>query len=523
MDNKDVFAEIEYEVSPPIQARAVSQQVKVLERDPVKDKFMAMRRIFYDNPYSRNDAELFYKQMKYMEDYEDNYPGNESFSMYHPSYQFMSYEQLRTYFTWRSNVRRGQYAQASLSYIFVHIYELLANIGAKDPVQGLSKFLELWQALRKEAPVLDKYISGWLKDYHIYYGLDFTEFVEKYSLTTVYPENYLLEATEGNCLDLWNAISGYNIEKSQFYKGEHQELIRGCFYAVINSIKVLCASKNTKIETMLTYEMYMSVPWRPFSQASFFPWLGQPDRKVSLPGGEVYYCKYNTWTTDTLVYHTRRGEIAGYIIKKTEEILRKTVGHKHQLTAYTKTAAKAFRGFKKIGFTRQELDKVIEKTVTNYHKSTKRTVVTVDTANLNRIRTEAQDTQDLLVVPETPDIITRHPSLDPGCMGEQQTRSLFVTSPGFPPIGQVEGIPGQARDDGENPWANLKTALTPTEIQALHQILQGNPDLKTLGTMPEVLLDSINEKAADHIGDNILDQDFTIYDDYIDEITEMVE
>jgi hypothetical protein len=60
-------------------------------------------------------------------------------------------------------------------------------------------------------------------------------------------------------------------------------------------------------------------------------------------------------------------------------------------------------------------------------------------------------------------------------------------------------------------------------------VLQGNRDIKQFadenGVMLEVLADSINEKAFDHIGDNILELDdsMNLYDEYRDKIIIMVE
>jgi len=513
------FAEIEYEIAPSVRLQAIRPQtISEQPRDPIQEKFTTMRRIFYDNPYSRNDAELFYKQMLYMKDFEDDYPDIESFSMYYPNYQFMGYKQLRTYFTWRSGIRRGQYTSTSLSYIFVYIYELLANVGVDDPAHGLLAFLQLWQALRDDVPVLDKYFVDWLKDYHIYYNLDFVRFVKDHNLTTVYPENFLFEATKDNCLKLWNAISSYNVTKSIFYKGEQQELLHDCFYKVIQAIEDLCAKNKTDIGSILTHEIYMSIPWRPFNQALFYPWQDQLDRKLVLPGKEVYYCKNNIWTADIFMYQARRGEIAGYIIKKTEECLRNAVGYKYKLTAYTKNTAKAFRGFKKNGFTRLQLDAVIEKAVNDYHVNTKRTVVVVDIGNLDRIRQEAQGTQDLLVVP---DIINNNT--------ENMVSDTVLKNP------KIVETKEFVHDDNislpqpthVNSWEELKQSLSVVELEALSALLTNNNTLKAFADenniMLEVLLDCINEKAVDCVGDNILDEDFQIYDDYINNVVEMVE
>ena len=36
--------------------------------------------------------------------------------------------------------------------------------------------------------------------------------------------------------------------------------------------------------------------------------------------------------------------------------------------------------------------------------------------------------------------------------------------------------------------------------------------------MLEVLMDGINEKAMDTIGDSLVDEEFTIYEDYLEEV-----
>lgn len=80
--------------------------------DQKRERFIKMRRLarvpqnagYLSGSRDRLQAVLFYKQAKFMENFEDDYEGNAPFSMYFPNYQMMSYEQLRTYFTWRSRV-----------------------------------------------------------------------------------------------------------------------------------------------------------------------------------------------------------------------------------------------------------------------------------------------------------------------------------------------------------------------------------------------------------------------------------
>ena len=160
---------------------------------------------------------------------------------------------------------------------------------------------------------------------------------------------------------------------------------------------------------------------------------------------------------------------------------------------------------KELGITLKTLDATIEKAVADFYKDLTRTVVAVDHGNLARIRKEAQGTQEKLVVPEADASLAAH--------GEMRS-----------PVGLLEGERPREPQQ-EDSWTALKNTLTTTERAALSLALRG-ANLKAFADehniMLEVLADSINEKAADFIGDNLLDEDMTIYDDYKTNVTEMV-
>ncbi len=82
----------------------------------------------YNSPYS---SSKFVKDMAKFE----NKDGKETvfvpFMQYWPSYDSMSKQQKDWYFYWRSQVRKGIYLNTDLSYIFVHVYELLSGYGLK--------------------------------------------------------------------------------------------------------------------------------------------------------------------------------------------------------------------------------------------------------------------------------------------------------------------------------------------------------------------------------------------------------
>jgi len=167
-----------------------------------------------------------------------------------------------------------------------------------------------------------------------------------------------------------------------------------------------------------------------------------------------------------------------------------------------------------------------------------RTVVKVDHFNLVRIREEALETQEQLIVTdemlqETSDrsdmgtvLLSRHEEMS----NKDVEKSRGVTrepSPCHPPEELTLSF-----SDG---WKALKVALTDIERKAVSIALRGATDsespgesIKALadenGIMLEVLADSINEKAADCIGDSILeiDDEMILYDEYRENITGML-
>ena len=482
---------------------SVTQPVQLEQKppDPLRRKFFDMRSLASNRPFARDDSELFYKQAKYMEDFTDDFQGDAKFFMYFPHFQHMGYEQLRTYFTWRTKARLGRIAPISVSYVFLYIYELLNNIHVQDPSEGLEGLVAIWNTCLKFAPAIENYLPQWFKDYHIYYELphSFSDFAEKHDLIGYYSTLFLLQPGIGNTLELWNSLSSYDVTKSKFYADGNERLFEDCFLSVVDGLRELCAGDGLLIDDLFIYSVSKTVPWQPFKQALFHNRQGQRDRTVELSGYERYYCKNGRWTASLPVYYSTQKDFVGYIIKKTEACLRQAVDYKYKLKAEPGTRAGSMLfELKKLSSMQKGLDEAIEQAVADFHKYINRTVVTVDHMNLDRIRMEAQGTQEKLFVPD------------------DDYESAII-----PTAEWSAGVP-----ETESGWVAFKEALSPVERGALLLAIQGG-DLKAYadgnGIMPEVLADSINEKAADLIGDSILDMDcsMAIYDEYKDSVSRL--
>ena len=497
------FAEIEFETSPDRTAAEGAalrvfppatppQPIAQKAPDPIRQKFFEMRSLAVGRPFARDDAALFYKQAKLMEDFTDDFEGGAKFFMYFPYYQHMGYEQLRTYFTWRAKARQGEILPVSVSYAFLYVYELLTGVGVRNPTEGLDKLVEVWNGFMKYDAALSNYLPQWLKDYHIYYYLQhsFSDFVKEHNLHGYYPEMFLFDDDIENSLELWNCISDYDVTDSTFYKAGNEQLMGECFKAVLTGIQDMCKGLSICPDDLFIYRYSRVGAWYPFRQALFYPWQSRPDRHVNMPGQERYQCKNNRWSAYIPIYYSSQKQTVGAILKMMESRLRQAVKFKYKLKAEPCV-------FYRSSGTPIVFDQMIEKAVEGYYKDLTRTVVTVDHTNLARIRKEALGTQDKLIVPDN---IDYHEIPEP----EPQTQD-----------------PGG--------WPALAGALSETERKALLIALNGGAEIKAFAdenaVMLEVLADGINEKATDYIGDNILELDgvMAIFDEYRGDVAKMLD
>jgi len=468
--------------------------------DPVRLKFSQMRLIAREGfalskPINANahNSRIFYRQALFMADFEDDYEEDEAFSQYYPSYQAMSHEQLRTYFTWRAKCRKGIIEETSVSYAFLYIYELLSHIGAEGPVDALSKLVAFWLEYREYDALLDNYLPKWIKHYWIYYGIegDFTAFVKNNCIDSHYPG---LEDEDNSFLGLFYSISKYDIGKSPFITEENKQLASDCVEFTLNRIKTIyslfCGSN---FDEALFSPGRNPNGWAPMGDALFWQWFDQPDRQVVASKEEIYKCVGNRWVFSATIATENSKRLAGYILKQIEVALRKTVGFKRKLTASLDTFFHpAVEMLGQAGF---PLEDLINKTVAEFYHEATKTVVTVDEVQLSIIRKDAKATQEKLTVEEEADI-------------------------------NDDNAPPKPLTTARDGWEGLETALSAVEKSALAAALQGASSLEGFalasGIMAEVLVDGINEKAMDNIGDSLIDGEFLIYDDYMQQVKDIL-
>lgn len=621
------------------------ESIRLREEDPVRQMFNQMRDIARESRYLNfrsshvynqkmqwENSRLFYRQGMFMKDFQDAYEKVVPYSSYYPNYQMMGYEQLRTFFTWRSAVREGRVEHVSLSYAFLYIYELLNNIGVDSPEEGAEQLVFFWDAFRVYDKSVDKYMSRWLKDYYIYYGLNerSQDFAEKNVPGAYYPEL----SEEENLFELYCGRSKYDIKKSAFFT-EREDLIRRCFLYTFERLQRAFAEGGFELDDFLFQPARKMAPWTPFEGALFYPAGQQADRQVMLSRKEIYVCRGNQWTFSSVITTDSGKRLMGYCLKRMESVLRKVTKYKHKLTANPDMLSPVMADeLKKAGIC---LETVISDAVTAFYREETKTVVRVNPGALEKIRQEAYVIQEKLTVPEGgSDLGRRLPVPGEGVIGAGETFPVSEerdfdsgkTGTGLKTGQAEEGT--QLRNDILNPtaekeikassksdfvekesaallkeetvqytavsgkgeiqhstlqkkselqctvpsekgesqhavlsekaesqctawpdsmeawnaahqigngmnaasepgdeWNILKEALTDTERQTLRIILNDKADLKQFadeqGIMLEVLAEGINDKASDAVGDGLLDNEFEVYEDYLEDVRRMLD
>ena len=498
-----MYYEIDYSLSPipGVGKFAVkSQKLREPKKDQTRELFNQMREIArshisYGSKVLRvnesGEYEIFYLQAVFMKDFSDDFTDYVPFDQFRPRYHQMGYGQLRTYFTWRTKVRMGDVLPVSRGYVFVYFYELLANIGVNGPCEGLEKLMFFWGEYKDYDDYFDKYVIKWLHDYFIYYEMPmpFYEFVESHGLIDFYPE---LEPPVSD-FDLYAYVSKYDIKNSPFFTEERRELIVGCFNFVLANLRGAFLKEGLDIDEMVFPLPYKMLAWAPFDNAVFFQWHKQNNRSVKTSKRKIYVCKNNIWTRGTIRIPAKHNPCAAFILKNTEYYLRNAVGYKHAGPSKFRMASSHTTFFSR-GKQVDLINDIMQKSVINYYFTAAKKDVMLDENKLSQIRQEALATQEKLIV-------------------EDAAEALVILPVEMPPVENV--MPTTAPADSANP---LKLALTPIEILAIQTILNNETDIVTFANnhsvMPEVLIDGINEKAMDLIGDCLFDHDFVLYDEY---------
>lgn len=196
--------------------------------------------LYTTRSYSDNSSTKFFRDMKKYADTVGQKAEFVPFMQYWPTYDSMDRRQRAWYFYWRTQVRDGEYPDTDLSYIFVHIYELLSGCGWKQASDGYNQLMSLWMSYRERFPKLDQYLFGWIFDFAKLHQLDFTmpkicdlQLPSQTAIRDLLLDQHSDEQPLKLPFPLICSLCDYSIMGSKFYKDGHQQLMQEAIPRVV--------------------------------------------------------------------------------------------------------------------------------------------------------------------------------------------------------------------------------------------------------------------------------------------------
>lgn len=516
------------------------------------DQYRKMREIsrWQDDPKGGagrwlSEAELFYRQGLLMADFEDVCPYNGTFKSYFPTYNAMSDRQLRGYFTWRAQVRRGTVEETSTSFAFLYLYELICGIGVDDPLDGFNKIKAFWDAYRAFEPGIDRFARVWLQDYAVFHGLDPKLLRDS---KTVMFDNALIElrraardlapaptppdlaparrktseptlplppdeAGEERLMTAINALSTYNLNNSRLDRSHHRDLRHVACAVYVRMARYYDTHRKTGIVASLFGEE-TAMPYTMFASAVFFAPERHEDCEYRLDPIHIYRCQNGFWECMRIHGSRQKSSKLGEMMRACDQRLRLALDPTHPLKE------------EKVP---KYLAKIIDDEIVAWlswdaaHQPVK---IDIDLSQLGHIRSAAAQTREALLIDEEREddvpmeaeatLIEQPntesaPSMTAG-PGEMATRQ---DEPDEPTVSTEEfGVVAPLLVSMPAPVtpasAEAANKLAPAADAFLRALLERNTAQATLavaqsGKSEDMLVDSINEALFDLVGDTVIE------------------
>lgn len=516
------------------------------------DQYRKMREIsrWQDDPKGGagrwlSEAELFYRQGLLMANFEDDCPYNGTFKSYFPTYNAMSDRQLRGYFTWRAQVRRGNIEETSTSFAFLYLYELICGIGVDDPLDGFDKIKAFWGAYRAFEPGIDRFARVWLQDYAVFHGLDPRLLRDS---KTVMFDNALIElrraardlapaqapsgqtakrrktseptlplppdeAREERLMAAINALSTYNLNNSRLDRGHHLDLRHVACAVYVRMARYYDTHRKTGIVASLFGEE-TAMPYTMFASAVFFAPERHEDCEYRLDPIHIYRCQNGFWECMRIHGSRQKSSKLGEIMRACDQRLRLALDPSHPLKE------------EKVP---KYLAKIIDDEIVawlSWNATHQPVKIDIDLSQLGHIRSAAAQTREALLIDEEreDDTTADVEEADSGQPEAEPVANMIVEPVAAPmeqdeadeptisteQFGVVAPLLAPAPAPATAMSADTASALVPAAEGYLRALLEQNAAqaasaVERSGQSEDMLVDSINEALFDLVGDTVIE------------------
>lgn len=516
------------------------------------DQYRKMREIsrWQDDPKGGagrwlSEAELFYRQGLLMADFEDDCPYNGTFKSYFPTYNAMSDRQLRGYFTWRAQVRRGNIEETSTSFAFLYLYELICGIGVDDPLDGFDKIKAFWDAYRAFEPGIDRFARVWLQDYAVFHGLDPKLLRDS---KTVMFDNALIElrraardlapaqapsgqtakrrktseptlplppdeTREERLMTAINALSTYSLNNSRLDREHHRDLCHVACAVYVRMTRYYDTHRKTGIVASLFGEE-TAMPYTMFASAVFFAPERHEDCEYRLDPIHIYRCQNGFWECMRIHGSRQKSSKLGEMMRACDQRLRLALDPAHPLKE------------EKVP---KYLAKIIDDEIVAWlswdaaHQPVK---IDIDLSQLGHIRSAAAQTREALLIDEEREdgasaeaeaADSGQPEAEPvadatveavaAAAGQDESDEPTISTEQFgvvaPLLAPTPAFAAAAPADATNELAPAADAYLRALLE--HNAVQAESAVVQSKQSEDMLVDTINEALFDLVGDTVIE------------------
>lgn len=466
-----------------------------------------------------SETKLFVTQACFMEQWEDDFPFTGTFSRYYPTYAMMNDQQLRGYFSWRTKVRKGAVEETSLSFAFVYIYELLNGIGG-TPQECFDKLYAFWTAYRRFSPELNRYMESWLRDFVIYHDLPArlietfidTSFEQALSVLRHAEATYLSpEVSPDELYGALSSLSAYRIERSVFAK-EHASDIANVACRTFYDLCAHCAKHRKKGLVDSWFGARDTSPHPMFSAAVFYEDRPHEDCLYRVNDVHAYSCRGGRWSGLRRYKNATRNAELGAMLATIDRLMRQAVGFERAIKEQQVP---------------KYLHRMIEGNVSAWaaaKKQAEQRRVRIDRSQLAGIRSRAAITREQLLVEEERfegPVETDDSVLDLASTEQSGSLGALVRVNDQPQEAHFTELVSSEREDalvgptviddenehGQLPSAADEYGITEAERAFVSALVLGGSDASACldGESEDMVVDSINEKFFDLLGDTALE------------------
>jgi hypothetical protein len=542
------------------------EQLKnVPDNTPIAEKIQEMRKL--ESSYSGgrlvNPEKVLVKQGLFMEDVEDDFGSTTFCAVQYPVYGTLSQSQLRTYFSWRTDVRRGVYRDTDKPYIVLYCYELLNKIGAKSAYDAFKKLLKLWEQCRGFAGWLDILMPRWLKDFYAYNDLG-----DRGNINELFPVNLsdwdedtqrIILGDYSQSLDYLAANSAYDINKSIFLTDETRKLMNGALEQVLKALSDFFGEKKIELSELICGSLKKDFNWAPFKGAYVLSERMDGFRERIISPQEKYCIKRGAPTLEMFTKMPYRGFI-GYVLKCAEAELRKRVGFKRRLNPNIDMVMSDFRNRTKLteAVSGEEFEDVIIRAVNEFCDSNgiapaakkpkqsrkvdygdepeipaKPVKVEIDMSKLEEIRRKSDELTKLLIIDENFDDEDSEGGEIPTAEEMNDAAERIADDDFSERINSFYAASDEDESFSANvdftqlpiDWQAFAKSLGETHVRVLRAMSRGedaNELCRSLGLFPQMVYEEINTLALNNFGDTVID-DNGIISDYKEDVDNILD